>query len=177
MATTFTKIATLTAGSGGQATFDFTAIPNTYKDLFIYLSTRTVSNSGVESAYVTMTFNSTNGSVSQELIGYAAATKEFRFDTTVQMPLGVGGGGSSVIANTFLCAKVYIPNYASSLLKTYLAVVTGTNTNTSNSYLIGTYGGRGLNAGTSAISSIQISRPSTSHAQYSTATLYGIKNS
>ena len=40
MATTFTKIASVTVGSGGASSIDFTSIPSTYTDLCVKLSTR-----------------------------------------------------------------------------------------------------------------------------------------
>ena len=41
MANTFKKIQTVTVGSGGAASIDFTSIPQTYTDLKIVLSART----------------------------------------------------------------------------------------------------------------------------------------
>ena len=38
MATTFKKIASVTVGSGGSSTIDFTAIPSTYTDLIMIVS-------------------------------------------------------------------------------------------------------------------------------------------
>jgi hypothetical protein len=44
MATTFIKIASVTVGSGGAASMDFTSIPSTYTDLVIKVSTRKVQS-------------------------------------------------------------------------------------------------------------------------------------
>ena len=56
MATTFTKIASVSVGSGGAATMSFTSIPSTYTDIVVKLSAR--GDAGAISRSVYLTFNS-----------------------------------------------------------------------------------------------------------------------
>ena len=75
-------------------------------------------------------------------------------------------------ASTFGNAEIYIPNYASSNNKSVSADFVS-ETNAADAIFGLT---AGLWANTSAITSIKLT-PAAAFAQYSTATLYGIKNS
>ena len=44
MATTYTLISSVTVGSGGAASIEFTSIPSTYTDLVLKLSARSSRN-------------------------------------------------------------------------------------------------------------------------------------
>ncbi|CAB4157866.1 hypothetical protein UFOVP688_53 [uncultured Caudovirales phage] len=170
MANTFVKIQTVTVGSGGAATIDFTSIPQTYTDLKIVVSARTNRASQV-SDFLSITFNgSTTNRSGRELYGTGTSVGS----GTVAI---LGGGlivGSTATASVFGSTEIYIPNYTSANNKS-LSVDSVSENNGSEAYqdLLAN-----LWANTAAITSISIfSNNSASFVQYTTATLYGIKSS
>jgi hypothetical protein len=174
MATTFTKIASVTVGASPVATIDFSSIPSTYTDLCLKMSLRT--NRAGTFDYVTINFN-----------GSAADFSLF----TMQ---GDGGGGSpasynrgtfgvnfigrsdaaSNTANTFANGEIYIPNYTVSQNKSSsIDMVNEDNSATAYANMTA-----GLWAQTAAINQLTITNGTgNSYVQYSTATLYGISKS
>jgi hypothetical protein len=166
MANTYVKIATVTVGSGGAATIDFTSIPSTYTDLQLVYSGRSTST-GADTA---LKFNSTTANYSYRIL--------YGNGSSIGTASGSGGYGgyyndSTYTANTFSSTSIYIPNYTSSFSKSYsVNTVQETNAAGVNSALQ-TF----LWANSSAITTISINPSTGNWAQYSTATLYGIKNS
>ena len=171
MATTYVAIATVEVGSGGAATIDFTSIPATYTDLVVKLSLR--SDTSGTSRSLNMTFNSNTGAnySTRYVYGYASGTVSGSTSAATDMYVGLYGG-TSYTADTFCNFELYIPNYAGSTNKSVSADSVMENNSTTN--YIGLWAG--LWAQTTAISSIQL-LGSVNFAEYSTATLYGIKNS
>ena len=174
MATTFTKIATVEVGSGGASSIDFTVIPSIYTDLVIKLSGRVAgTGTGTQAKF------QFNGSSS----GYSDLTTEGNGSTTASFPRTgssyiylltlLQGGGGNPSPNTWGNADIYIPNYAGSNSKSVSAEgVTEYNGSAAYIELVS-----GLWANSSAITSISItSQDSSNFVQYSTATLYGVKN-
>ena len=178
MANTFTKIGdTVTVGSGGAASIDFTLIPSTYTDLQLLLSVRTA----------TATYQ-----IDQlKLLFNASSASDYNYkDLLGSGPAGVTSSGASsqgylyfgnaprpqATANTFSNVSLYIPNYALSTNKSSLTDSVAVSNGS------GDYWYLRLNAGlwnkTNAINQITVySGDSGGFSQYSTATLYGIKNS
>jgi len=166
---TMTLIASQTIGSGGASTFNFTSIPNTYTDLKIELSARTSATDGSSGQSAAITFN---GSSSNYNLIYL---------------LGIGAGvyngtatnawmyvcPSNWTGNTFSNSTCYIPNYASSNYKSMSIESTDEN-NGSNTYLDIV---AALWSNTAAINQITLTAGGGNFVQYSTAYLYGIKNS
>jgi len=169
MATTYEAIATVTVGSGGASSIEFTGIPATYSDLVILTSTRC---SGTDSD-IRLTFNSSGGTYTlRKLLGDGSSASSY---TGSNEFLRNNPSGST--SSTFTNSMVYIPNYAGSNAKSLSGDSVAENNATSNAVVQLTAGNW---SGTSAISSIKIdstSGPSQTLVQYSTATLYGIKNS
>lgn len=170
MANTFYKIASVTVGSGGSATIEFTSIPDTYTDLLILSSTRDGTNADNNTEFK-VKFNNSSTSYSNKYIqGSGSSASSGTYGTTF---LYTGESDSSTAtANTFGSSSIYIPNYAGSAYKSVSSDLTSEE-NTTVSYATLT---AGLWSNTAAITSIQITC-NGSWAQYSTATLYGIKNS
>ncbi len=164
MAYTYSKISTVTVGSGGSSSINFIAIPQNYTDLLIFTSTR--SNSATESNYYRVRFNSSTTNYSgKHLSGSGSGTSSGNFETwgnTVN---------STATANTFENAYFYVPNYTSSNNKS----VSGDNTQENNATLSRINLIAGLWSDASAITSVQIVLDAGNFVQYSTATLYGIK--
>jgi hypothetical protein len=170
MATTYEAIATVTVGSGGAASIDFTSIPATYTDLLVKLSLR---YSGNGDSRVYFNFNGAGlNATSRLLYGFGSSgVGSTSYSTGVAV---FGLCGSTETANTFANNEVYIPNYISaSTYKSFSSDGTNETNNTINAMGLMA----GLWSNNSAISSIAITPPSGTFVQYSTATLYGIKNS
>ena len=169
MALTYTAIATVTVGSGGAANIEFTSIPGTYTDLLIKFSGRA---STTETAF-SLQFN---GNTSTANYSYRTLQGDgANVSSTNETSLGFIGARinpSDSTASTFGNAEIYIPNYASSNQKSVsIDSVSENNATTARMMLTA-----GLWNQTSAITSIKLYVVSANLAQYSTATLYGIKN-
>jgi len=165
---TFIKIASVTVGSGGSATMSFTSIPSTYTDLVIKVSAR-----GTQSAtYATyeIKFNgSTTGYYLRQLYGNGSTVTSDQNSTR----LALDAVGSTATATTFSNNEIYIPNYAGSTNKS--VSLDGVTENNATEAWTELYAG--LWSNTNAITSITLEMITGTFVQYSTATLYGIKNS
>jgi hypothetical protein len=173
MATYIQIGSTVTVGSGGAATIDFTSIPATYTDLIVLLSGRSTALNTDEN--ISLRFNSsTSGYSRRVLTGNGASATSSNSASEAEMFIG-DVSGSTATSDTFGNLAIYIPNYASANNKSVsVDNVQETNATTAYARLIA-----GLWSNTAAITSLSV-RPyggSTNFAQYSTASLYGIKNS
>ena len=167
MANTFDKIQTVTVGSGGAATIDFTSIPQTYTDLKILVSLR----ASVAGANSWVKFNSiSTGYTGKQLYGYATGNGS---STLTNNAIGPLANESGFTASIFSNCEMYIPNYTLAIYKAYVMnSVTENNATTAYVNLMG-----GTWANTAAITNISIvQNDGANFVQYSTATLYGIKN-
>jgi hypothetical protein len=169
MATTYTLISSVTVGSGGAASVEFTSIPATYTDLVIKLSARLTTSpesSPWSSVYVSL--NGSGSSFAYKLL-YGSGSSAASQSGTTQI---AWVDSSDATASTFGNAEIYIPNYAGS---NYKSISTDFVTeNNSTAALMG------LNAtlwsNTAAITSFAVAPASGNFTQYSTAYLYGISN-
>lgn len=175
MANTFTLISSVTVGAGSASSIDFTNIASTYTDLVIKLSLRS-NNGGSNYDRMDMQFNGDTASNYKNMLVYGTGSGTPGTDN--------GGGLTSTIrffytngdastSNTFSNAEIYIPNYASSNQKS--VSLDSVSENNATAAIAGL--NAGLWTGTSAITSIKIFCPSSTLKQYTTAYLYGIKNS
>jgi hypothetical protein len=167
MADTFVKIATVTVGSGGAATMEFTSIPSTYTDLVVKTSIRT-SRGTFTADLIRVDFNGSSTNQSSRLLeGSASTAASFSLSTTQV----IAGTTSVSTANTFSNGEIYIPNYAGSANKSISADSVAENNATSGPLYLAS----GLWSNTAAITSITLTDVnSATFQQYSTATLYGI---
>ena len=166
MATTYEAIATVTVGSGGAASIDFSSIPATYTDLQLLISIREETSA---SAVAFIKFNNTTANRSERYLQGNGSSVAAGTTTVLQFI----ACQPSDTANTFGNASIYIPNYASSNYKSVSSdSVSENNATGAFSRLVA-----GLWSDTSAINQITITTDTGDVAQYSTATLYGIKNS
>jgi hypothetical protein len=166
MADTFVKIATVTVGGTSPATIDFTSIPSTYTDLVLKLSLRTNRAAISDGIEIRLNGATTNNS-GRRLTGSGSAAAS---------SVSVYGNmaGNSATASTFGNAEVYIPNYAGSNNKSFSMDTVSENNATAADMTLNA----NLWSQTTAVSSITIAiSDGTAFQQYSTATLYGIKNS
>jgi hypothetical protein len=165
MAITHKLIQTTTVGVSGAASIDFTSIPQTYTDLKIVSSLR---GTGAGSQ-ILLTFNSSTASFSSRYLFGDGSTTSSGTLARYAGPFP----SSTFTASVFSNSELYIPNYTGSSNKSYSADSV-TENNAVGSYLSFV---AGLWSVTSAITSITLSTDSANFAQYSSASLYGIKNS
>jgi hypothetical protein len=171
MANTFVKIASVTVGAGGASSIDFTSIPATYTDLCVELSLR--DGTSAQSVNGNIIFNSNTSAIysSRRLYATGSGAGSDSFSGLTSMP-GIWINSATSTSNTFANIMIYIPNYAGSTNKSVsIDSVTENNATVAYSGLTAA-----LFASTAAITSFGISTGSN-FVQYSTATLYGIKNS
>ncbi len=171
MPDTFIKIASVTVGAGGASSIDFTSIPSTYTDLCVKLSVRT---DGTGAPWLLLRFNGSTSSYTQRyLYGTGAAAASTTLGTANYMNLAAAINSTSQTASTFANAEVYLPNYAGSNNKS-VSTDTGQENNATTAYATLA---AGLWSNTSAINQVTFYPETGNFAQYSTATLYGIKSS
>ena len=170
MANTFTKIATVTVGSGGASSIAFSSIGSTYTDLCIKLSARASSTSGNDTWDLVFKLNTTSTISSKVVRGDGSATASNSITDRILRAIVPSDYTASVFSNV----DIYIPNYTSSNNKSWSVDHVLENNATGT--------GMGLTAGltsiTAAITDITLTVTNGyNFVQYSTATLYGIKNS
>lgn len=164
MANTYTLIASSTVGSGGAANIEFTSIPSTYTDLLLKISLRG-SFAGVADN-ITLTINNSAIGTPKSVFGNGASAVS-NADPFVYT-------ASTATASTFGNGEIYIPNYTSSNNKSISAdTVSENNATTAYTFLTAA-----LWSNSAAITSIKLApADGGTWNQYSTAYLYGIKNS
>jgi hypothetical protein len=169
MANTYVQIgSTVTVGSGGAATIDFTSIPSTYTDLLLKLSLRDTSAAVATQGEIRFNSDASTIYSNKRLRGNGTTATSYTGSSNNNIPLGLVPSALST-ANTFCNAEIYIPNYAGSNNKSVSVDFVGEN-NATEAYSQLT---AGLYATATAITSISIINLTL--PQYSTATLYGIK--
>ena len=171
MATTYEAIATVTVGSGGAASIDFTSIPATFTDLVVLMSCRRSLSTGT--GQMSLTFNGSSSGYSSRMLEGTGSSAGSNSYSGVNMRIGQAEP-SNFTANTFMNTQIYIPNYASSNNKSVSSDSVSEN-NATEAYAAMF---AGLWSNTAAITSISLFPADINNwAQYSTATLYGIKKS
>ena len=170
MATTYEAIATVTVGSGGAANIEFASIPATYTDLLVKLSVRNTTATTVGNVTLDLQLNSlTTGYTGKQLYGSGSSVGSLNRNNVIIGTLN----SANDTASTFSNIEVYLPNYTSSNAKSYsVDSVSEGNVTTTELDLVAK-----ANSTTSAITSLKFLCDLNNFAQYSTATLYGIKNS
>jgi len=182
MANTFELIGSAVVGSGGTANITFTSIPQTYTDLLVKASVRTAyAGQGGGSSlrdFLGFYFNGASGGTTW------SSRAIYGIPTIVNGSGGGTGGsvgsagyvnGSGNTANGFGINEIYIPNYTTGNQK----VSNTDGASESNDSAIGMQFAVNLTSSTSAITSITLLSGNGSYnlAEFSTAYLYGIKNS
>lgn len=171
---TMTKLATVTVGSGGSSSIDFTNIPQTYTDLKVVWSCRVSDNESLHYGPIFVTVNNSTGSIYDNRRVNAYGTTVQTYSDTNQANLYLAVAGSSATSSTFNNGEFYFPNYTSANYKSFSFDST-IETNNSTNNLSTLYAG--LIKTTAPITSIKfIPNTSQTIVQHSTITLYGIKN-
>ena len=161
----YESIATVSVGSGGSSSIDFTSIPATYKHLQLrYLD---LSTSSAGDMRVQVNADTGNSYSRHFLYGTGAAAASGGVSTTDYMLVGQSGGSTYPSVGV-----IDILDYADTNKNKTLRTLSGYDVNGSGGYILlisGAY------YSTSAISSIKIFISGNSFNQYSSFALYGIK--
>ena len=165
---TYQLISSVTVGSGGASSIDFTSIPATYTDLVVKFSLRGTTSANYTALKIT--FNgSTTSYTGRQLYGDGSGAVSNNFSDAWAGYISAATG----TANTFANTELYVPNYAGSSNKSSsVDYVQENNTTTAISGLWAR-----LWSNTAAITQITATPEVGNFAQYSTAYLYGIKSS
>ena len=170
MPNTYTLIQSVTVGSGGAASIEFGSIPQTYTDLQILISFRSNTGTGDD---VLIRFNGlTTNLSSRTLYGTGSAAGSSSYPTGPALINYTAA--TSATASVFGNGSIYIPNYAGNTNKSISGDGVAENNATASVQMLAA----GLWSSTAAITQINI-LPNAGSAwlQYSSASLYGIKNS
>jgi hypothetical protein len=167
MANTYTLIEAKTLTTT-TADITFSSIPQIYTDLCLVFSVRgSVADNGAS-----IRFNGSASNLSARNIWSDGNSVTSNISSSSIFLYG-GQNSPSWTANTFNNAQAYIPNYTGSNHKS-VSVDAANENNGTDAYMSFT---AGLWSDTSAITSVTILPGSGSFVQYSSAYLYGIKNS
>jgi hypothetical protein len=160
----------VTVGAGGAASINFTSIPSTYTDLAVMISMKSTNSSWQGT---TLRFNGTSSGYSDRFLNGDGSSATSGSNLNGGTAIYIGANPATAETNAFSNTQIYIPNYTSSSNKSVsIDQVSDFNTTLSFAALIA-----GLWQNTAAITSIAIAGSAGNLAQYTTATLYGIKNS
>lgn len=175
MANTLELIASSTVGSGGASDITFSSIPSTFTDLCVKYSVRGLAayTAGYAVFYLngdTSTSYSARWAIGDgSSVGSGASTGATNYSRIIGANIG-----TPATANIFTNGELYIPNYAGSVRKSATGSGVGEN-NGSTAFALIT---ANLYPSTSAVTSLTIvNYDAGGLAQYSSAYLYGIKNS
>ena len=163
-------ISTVTVGSGGVASISFTGIPQTYTDLIIKICARSTRAGADDDVYIS--FNgSTTGYAYRYFQGYITSARASSGSNQYVATMPASGATINTFGNT----DTYIPNYTSANYKT-ASSDTVTENNSAVAYESLVMLMSNLWSNTAPITSITLtSGTSSNFAQYSSATLYGIR--
>ena len=166
----FESIATYTVGSGGQATIEFTSIPQTFTHLQLRCSSKTSGASA--DSYIRLGYSGTNYATSYRHLlygdgssasGIAASGEGYIISTA-------GSGGTSIFSADIIDILDYTNTNKTKVFNTIGGMENNGGTNPYFRY------GSGMWNSTAAITSITLyPQPTGSLAQYSSFALYGIK--
>jgi hypothetical protein len=171
MANTYILINSATIGSGGASGINFTSIPQTYTDLMILLSGRSGRTDSAQEV-VSIGINGTYNNLSGIRLGSSGSSAFSGIGSIDYFSVSATNNATS---STFGNASIYFPNYANT---SYYKSISADGVNENNGAEVTLQLAAGLWSFTSAITEINLKPQSgTNWQQYTTAYLYGIKNS
>ena len=167
MANTYTLIANATVGSGGASSIIFNSIPSTYTDLKLIISHRD-SASGIAQNGKIKINGTTSGYSGKYMMGTGSSTSSGSWADGTLGAYPSAGATTNVFGNM----EWYFSNYTLSNYKSFTSDSISENNGTTGYDWMDSM----LWSNNATISSIEIPAITT-FVQYSTAYLYGIKNS
>ena len=163
-----TLVSTVTVGSGGAASIEFTNIPQTGKDLLVVFSLRDDNASFAFDSLNSRINGDTGSNYSyRNLEGTGSSAGSSSETSVAQLRIGSINEGTST-SNTFNNGNLYLSNYTSSANKSISADVVAENNATSARQRISA----GIWAQTNAITSVSVYSNGGNLIQHSTASLY-----
>jgi hypothetical protein len=168
MAHTYSKIATYTVGSGGVPSIALINIPQTYTDLLLSISARTVRSAVEDGLYMAINGQTSTGFRNLEANGATASsvsTSSYGNNWVTRI-----NGGTST-STSFSNVDIYIPNYTSSDVKAIS--VDGVMENNATTSFMNLVAALGATIST-GVTSLTFSC-NADFAQHTTFHLYGIK--
>lgn len=165
---TMQLFSTVTVGSGGVASIEFTSIPATGKDLLVVLSGRASGSDYAATLYVQVNNNTSSIYKKTYLTGYNNNVQTAKVTAGTEISIQTQIPGALATSNTFGNASIYFPDYAGSNEKQIH--IDSASENNANQAAPGIL--TGLWANTAALTSIKLSHDSGNFVQYSTASLY-----
>ena len=167
----YESIQTVTVGSGGQSSIDFTVIPSTYKHLQIRYIAR--NNRAVNWDSLSMRFNSDTGSnyAYHLLVGEGANPVVAVGQATQTSMATCYQTGSSAASNIFGAGVIDVLDYADTNKFKTARALSGNDLNGSGAALFAS----GLWRSTSAVTTISLFSTGVNFVQHSSFALYGIK--
>lgn len=175
MANTYIPITTTTVGSTSVSSIELTSIPATYTDLVLKVSARTDRADTQDDLAIQINSDSTAGRHSWLIIWGNGTAVQSAGNSSDSYGHGGWVPAANATASTFSNIEIYLPSYTTSMQKSFSVNQTAENNGTTALSSIAS----NLYNQTGAITSIKLfSRSSTSYkfVQYSSVTLYGIKN-
>jgi hypothetical protein len=174
MAKAFELVQTVTVGSGGTSSIDFTSIPDTYTDLLVAYSLRcTLSGGPFNFGDCAVRLNNDTGANYNRFSSRARQGASATFGSTGTFITLYEATAADASANTFGIGQIYIANYTSSRHKS-VGIEGGSETQSNTEVQMGLIAG--LWKSTSAVTSIKLyEQNGTNFVQNSSASLYGIK--
>lgn len=155
-------VSTVTVGSGGAASVEFTDIPQTGKDLRVVLSFR--SETTVNTA--TLSLNGSSSSFTR--IWFTGDGSNAQSGSATNSTLGFIQTRSDYSASTFSATELYITNYTATANKNASTFASSTNTATPSGIEFNAI----RQAVSAAVTSLRFTGVSGDIAQHSTASLY-----
>ena len=168
---TMTLIETITVGSGGASSIEFTSIPQDGKDLKVLFSNRFDTGQ----ATIQVQLNSDTGANYSKT---ALNTFGPSYVQSAQVIVGtsiayVGGGRQNFTSNTFASNEITISNYASSSSKSLsVDAVVENNSGADFKYYLSLTAGNYTT--TDAVTSIKLFGSGANFVEHSTASLYKV---
>lgn len=173
MANTYELISSVTVGAGGASSIDFSSIPSTYTDLLIKLSVRSSYSGSNDTLAIRFNGEATGTNYTYRSVYGEGVSATSLVNPNVSFTAAGFVNPSTTTSNTFSSVDIYLPNYASSNYKSGSADAVSEN-NATAAYATLT---AELWTNTAAINAIKLFAYNGNVVQYSTAYLYGIKNS
>lgn len=171
MANTMILLGTVTVGSGGSSSINFTSIPNTYTDLLLKGSLRFSDIAGVSQA-ASIKFNTLD--TNQTWVQVYGTGTGVGSNGSTGLGQAATSNGSASTSNTFSNFQIYVSSYASSEYKIASTDTIVENNGTASSQVFAST----TWSSTSPITGLSLVPNTTGNfAENSTAYLYGISKS